>query len=236
MLSLVLAHSPLTGPAAWGQLPEVLRDLGHHVLVLDVRADTEPPYAMRYVAAAAAQVAEADPTVPILLVAHSGAGYLLPQLGLTQRAARRPLRGYVFLDAGIPAPRPTTRLGMLAVEDAEMATELDALLAAGNRFPEWSDEDLRALIPADQLREEVIATLRPRAQDFFTEVLPFPTGDLDWPDAPCGLLQTSEGYAGPAKSARARGWPVLMRDGGHFAACADPHGVARDLIALVDQL
>ena len=75
----------------------------------------------------------------------------------------------------------------------------------------------------------------PRA-DFFTEALPFPTGELEWPDAPCGLLQTSAGYAATARSARSRGWPVLEREGGHFASCVDPQGIARDLLALVDRM
>lgn len=236
MVSFVLAHSPLTGHAAWGTLPDVLRDEGHDALVLDVIDDDAPPYAVRYVAAAAAQVAAAQPAAPLILVAHSGAGYLLPQLGFTQRAARRAVRGYVFLDAGIPAPRPTTRLDLLAGEDAVMAADLAGLLAAGGRFPTWSDEDLRDLIPDDSRRASVVGSLRPRSRDFFTEVLPFPAGELDWPDAPCALLQTSEGYAGPAASARKRGWPVLERDGGHFVACADPRGLARDLLSLVEQL
>jgi hypothetical protein len=236
MVSFVLAHSPLTGPAAWGRLPGVLHDLGHEALVLDINADYAPPYAVRYVAAAAAQIAAADPTSPLVLVAHSGAGYLLPQLGFTQRAARRAVGGYVFLDAGIPAPRQSTRLGLLAAEDATMADDLDVLLSAGGRFPSWTDDDLRELIPDHAVRAEVVASLRPRGLDFFTEVLPFPTGDVEWPDAPCGLLQTSPAYAPTARSARSRGWPVLEREGGHFASCADPHGVARDLLALVDRL
>jgi hypothetical protein len=236
MVSFVLAHSPLTGPAAWGSMPDALRELGHHVLVLDIGDDDAPPYGVRYVAAAAAQVAAADPEGPLILVAHSGAGYLLPQLGFTQRAARRGVGGYVFLDAGIPAPRPSTRLDLLAAEDAAMADDLDVLLSAGGRFPPWTDDDLRELIPDDALRAEVVASLRPRGRDFFAEVLPFPTGDVEWPDAPCGLLQTSPAYAATARSARSRGWPVLERDGGHFASCADPHGVARDLLALVDRM
>jgi hypothetical protein len=236
MVSFVLAHSPLTGPVAWGVLPDALRDLGHQVLVLDIDDDDSAPYAVRYVAAAAAQIAAVAPPAPLVLVAHSGAGYLLPQLGFAQRAARRAVRGYVFLDAGIPAPRPSTRLDLLAAEDAQMAADLDVRLAAGERFPPWTDEDLRAEIPDDVLRASVVSSLRPRGRGFFAELLPFPTGDFEWPDAPCGLLQTSAGYAATARSARSRGWPLLERGGGHFAACADPHGMARDLLALIDRL
>jgi hypothetical protein len=117
-----------------------------------------------------------------------------------------------------------------------MADELATVLAGGGQFPTWSSDDLRDLIPDDGLREAVVRSLRPRGQDFFTEPLPFPSGEAEWPDAPCAMLQTSDGYAAPARSARSRGWPVLERGGGHFAACLDPRGLARDLLSLVDRL
>lgn len=234
MVTLVLAHSPLTGPQAWGALPESLRRAGLDVLVLDVTDDDSPPYAVRYVAAAATQVSTAAPAGPLLLVGHSGAGYLLPQIGVAQRAARRSVRGYVFLDAGLPVPHPATRLDLLADEDAGTATDLGRLLVAGGRYPTWTDDDLREAVPDESRRAALVAGLRPRAADFFTEVLPYPDGE--WPDAPCGLLQTSPAYHAAARSARARGWPVLTRGGGHFASLVDPDGVAVDLLQLVERL
>lgn len=234
MVTVVLAHSPLTGPQAWGALPEHLRRAGVDVVVLDVTEDDAPPYAVRYVAAAATQLGAADPAGPLLLVGHSGAGYLLPQIGVAQRAARREVRGYVFLDAGLPVPRPVSRLDLLAEEDPDTATELYRLLTAGGRYPTWTADDLRETVPDDSRRITLVAGLRPRGADFFTEVLPYPSGE--WPDAPCGLLQTSPAYDAAARSARARGWPVVERGGGHFAALVDPDGVALDLLRLVEQL
>ena len=35
MVAIVLAHSPLTGPEAWGRLPAALRTAGATVVVLD---------------------------------------------------------------------------------------------------------------------------------------------------------------------------------------------------------
>lgn len=238
MPALVLAHSPLTGPAAWGRLPDVLREQGHDVVVLDVRDDDVQPYAARYVARAALQVRAAGLASGAVLVGHSGAGYLLPQLGAAQAAGRRPARGYVFLDAGIPHGRgPASRLDLLRGEDPELADELDRLLEGGEVFPTWSDDELRDLVPDDGQRAALVTSLRPRGRDFFLEPLPFPSGDAHgWPDAPCGYLQTSPAYAVPARAARARGWPVVERGGGHFAPCADPEGVARDLLGLVAAL
>ena len=169
------------------------------------------------------------------LVGHSGAGYLLPQLGAARRAARRAVAGYVFVDAGVPHGRGATRSTLLRAEVQTFAEELEALLAGGGAYPRWSDDDLREDVPDDALRAALVASLRPRRADFFSEPLPFPG---DWPDAPCGVLQLSGSYATTARVARSRGWPVVSAElpGGHFAACADPDGVADALEELLRQL
>jgi hypothetical protein len=237
MAHLVLAHSPLTGPPAWGLLPDVLRDRGHQVIVVDVTDDDEPPYASKYVARAALQVASAGPPGPVHLVAHSGAGYLLPQLGAARRSARARVAGYVFCDAGVPHARGATRLGLLRSEDVEFAEALDEMLAAGGTFPVWTDDDLRDLVPDAEVRAALVASLRPRGREFFTEPLPYPG---DWPDAPCGYLKLSAAYDGPARVARSRGWPVVEAPpetpGAHFAACAAPAVVADCLDELLTRL
>ena len=234
----VLAHSPLVGPASWGALPEVLRARGERVVVVDVADDDSAPFASRYVARAALQVREAVGAAPVVLVGHSGAGYLLPLLGAARRALRSPVAAYVFCDAGLPPVRPVSRLDLLASElAAEQAADLATHLDGGGRYPDWTDRDLRDLVPDDGARSALLASLRPRAADFFSEQLPVAP---DWPDAPCGYVRLSAGYEQPARSAAARGWPVLTTgedgiDGGHFAACVQPDRVA-DLLAEVRRL
>jgi len=236
MAAIVLAHSPLTGPQAWGPLPDALRMAGATVIVLDTD-DRTPPYAASYVADAARQITAAEPAGSVVLVAHSGAGYLLPQIGATQRAARRQVAGYVFFDAGVPHARGATRLGLLRVEDTEFAAELEAVLDAGGVFPTWTDADLADLVPQDAVRRALVASLRPRGRDFFVEPLPCPP---DWPDAPCGFVRLSAAYDGPARVAHSRGWTVVEapadQRGGHFAACADPQGVTTLLLDLIGRL
>jgi pimeloyl-ACP methyl ester carboxylesterase len=229
----VLLHSPLVGPASWGDLPEVLRARGGTVVVIDVTDDDRPPFASRYVARAALQVRDAVSAQPVVLVGHSGAGYLLPLLGAARRALRSRVAAYVFCDAGLPPSRPTSRLDLLSLElSAGEAADFAMHLDSGGRYPEWTDDELRDLVPDDGRRAALVASLRPRSADFFREPLPVAA---DWPDAPCGFVQLSAGYDQPARSAASRGWPVVTAEpagigGGHFAACVEPERVA-DLLA-----
>jgi hypothetical protein len=234
--TLVLLHSPLTGAAAWGELPDVLRADGTSVVVVEVADDRQPPYATRYVGSAALQVAAcvARPDDAVVLVGHSGAGPLLAQVGFARRAARAAVGGYVFLDAGLPRPgRAATRLDLMAGEDPAFAAELRATLEAGERFPTWSDTELRDGVPDDGDRAVLLASLRPRGLDFFTEPLPVP---VDWPDAPCGVLRTSAGYDYVARLAAGRHWPTESVELGHFAALAHPVETARTLQALLARM
>ena len=239
--ALVLAHSPLTDATAWGALPDVLRSRGREVVVLDVTDDDGPPFASRYVARGALQVRDALGGAPAVLVGHSGAGYLLPLLGAARRAARARVSAYLFLDAGLPPTRPMSRLELLRVEvgDAspELAGQLGAHLAEGGSYPDWTDEDLRAETTDDSTRAALLRSIRPRGEDFFIEPVPIAP---DWPEAPCGFLQLSSSYDGPARQASLRGWAVAgsaeHRPDSHFAALVEPDRLAGDLEALLARL
>jgi Alpha/beta hydrolase family len=224
--TLLLCPSPFTRAVAWGALPETLRRQGHAVAVADPTGDDLPPYAIRWVAACA-QTAKALDEGPVTLIAHSGAGPLLPRLGAAIQASGRAVSGYVFFDASLP--RPGTRLELLANEDSAFAAALKDQLEGGGRFPEWTDEDLVDDVPDPADRAALVAALRPRGLDFFVEPLPAP-GDGEpggWPDAPCGYLLLSEAYAAMARTSRSRAWPVVEHAGhGHFAAMSDPDGTA----------
>lgn len=98
--TLVLLHAPHDTAAAWGELPGRLRAHGLPVLTPDVPDDT----GARYIARAALAITAADPAPPLVLGAHGAAGPLLPGIALAQRAAHRPIAGYVFVDADLPRP------------------------------------------------------------------------------------------------------------------------------------
>jgi hypothetical protein len=237
--TLVLLHSPLVTAATWGRFPDELRARGRHVVVVAVDADDHPPYASRYVAQTAQQLAARKIRTPLVLVGHSGAGALLPQVAVAQRAARRTVGGYVFLDAVLPRPG-ADRLDLLAAEDAGMAADVRAELEAGARFPAWSVDDLVDALPDPAARAVVVTGMRPRGLDFFTEPLPHPD---DWPDAPCGYVRTSGAYAYWERVATLRGWagePADPDDAtrlpGHFAALRDPGGLADRVLGLLDRM
>jgi hypothetical protein len=230
----VLLHSPLVGVESWGTLPDALRRGGVPALAVRIERDDRPPYARRYAEQAAAAVLAAvpEPVRPPVLAGHSGAGPLLPAVAAALRARGRPAGGYLFCDAGLPR-QGATRLDLLAEEDPAMAAGFRGELEAGARFPGWSDRDLEPLVPDPAARAALVACLRPRGLDFFTEPLPPAAG---WPDAPCGYLRLSAAYDAWLQRARALGWPTASLDAGHFHALVDPDGLAAALLALLARM
>lgn len=228
----MLLHSPLVRASTWGELPDRLRGRGFDVVVTDVIDDDEPPYAATYVARTAQQISAAAPEPPVGLIGHSGAGPLLPQVGFAQRAARRQVGAYVFVDASLPRAG-ATRLDLLRADDQGLAHRLQAELDQGELSPAWTDHDLAAIGLGPAERATVLAAVRPRRLAFFEETLPHPA---DWPDAPCGYLQTSPAYATAARVAGLRGFAVVAARGGHFAALAEPALLTEALTDLVARL
>ncbi|MFB4302059.1 hypothetical protein [Actinomadura sp. NTSP31] len=98
--TVVLLHAPGAAAASWGDMPEMLRSYGMDVIAPDV-ADGA---GARYVARVSLIISAAGPSVPLVLAAHGAAGPLVPAIALAQRAAHRPVGGYVFVDADLPRP------------------------------------------------------------------------------------------------------------------------------------
>jgi len=221
---LALIHSPLVSPAMWAPVAEALRRRGHAVLVPELRdVAGGGPYWRQHAEAAAGQLAAQAGPEPLVLVGHSGAGALLPVI---RQALGRPVAGYVFVDAGLPIPGQT-RLSTFG-EAGEQAA-FRAYLEGGGRFPAWTAGDLAPLVPDPAAREALVAGLRPRGLDFWTEVFPEAPG---WPDAPCGYVLFSRPYADSAAAARRLGWTVAEVPAGHFHMLVDPEAVAEAVLAV----
>ena len=199
---MVLVHSPLVGPFTWSLVAKPLQADGFDVLVpiLTDSGETSPPYWQQHAVSVQQALVSISQERPLVLVGHSGAGSLLPVLA---QAARHPVTAYLFVDASLPHPGKTQLEEMEASVPA-FAQELRRLLAAGSRFPNWKDEDLREVLPDGGARQQLLAEVQPRPLNFFEEVLPEVSG---WSDAKGGYLLFTQGYRPYLEQAQRAGWP-----------------------------
>ena len=64
-----------------------------------------------------------------------------------RQTAGRPVAAYVFVDAGLPADGAR-------LDQGGFGSYLWELYARGERFPNWTDADLRDVIPDQRLRRD----------------------------------------------------------------------------------
>lgn len=227
-LVIILIHSPLTGHLTWSLVAEKLRNRGFQVLLPNLREEIEdtPPYWKQHVAVVAHTVQSIAPGQTFILVAHSGAGVLLPAIRETMNL---PIAAYIFVDAIIPEDGKS-RLDLF--EPNEAAKEFRASAVDGF-LPTWSEEDLLEVIPDAELRRRFVAELRPLPLTVYEEPIPVFAG---WPDAPCAYLKLSSIYQSQAGQARRAGWPVLELEALHFHMLVDPAAVTGALLELLTKM
>ena len=216
----VLIHSPLVGGLTWTLVAEQMWQHGYSVIV-PILSDLEiskDPYWKQHADSVAQALVDIPPGTNVILVAHSGAGPLLPII--RQNIPNR-IRAYVFVDAGIPRDG-ATRLDLMRSEDPEWAKGFEESLQSGEQFPKWSIDNLREIVPDENLRKKLVAEIRPRGLDFFTEPIPVFHG---WPDAPCVYIQFSTPYERPAAQGSQAGWQIYKLSVGHFHMLVDASAV-----------
>ena len=120
MNTFVLVHSPVVGPSTWQWVAETLVARGHRVIVPTVTGGTTSRGWEAFADAVASQMDKASHAV---LVGHSGAGPLLPQIAA--RARSRPA-ALVFVDAGI-----CPEAGEAELMPSKFLIELKALASDG---------------------------------------------------------------------------------------------------------
>lgn len=225
----ILIHSPLVGPHSWSLVAEELTRRDYLVIVPSLLgiAQAQPPF-WKY---AATTVANATRGLeePVILVGHSGAGPLLPNIAANLSI---PTQGYIFVDAGIPATRePIPRLPRPLFE--ELRTK-----AVDGRVPPWGtwwgDEAMQALIPNDELRAAVVEEIPSLPLAYFEESIPVIDG---WEEVPSAyLLFSSAAYGEEARQARTLGWPFKECHGEHLHMLIRPDAVADSLVELATRL
>lgn len=223
----VLLHSPLLGPMAWRPTADELARRGH---VVETPAWPRlASIATGFYAALADGLAAdlAGLSDPLLLVAHSGAGALIPSL-----AARLPGRvaGVIYADAILPHPERS----WFDTAPPEMRERLRGGALMGD-LPTWDawwpPGALERLVPDAAQREVLIAELEPLPLVYFEEPAP-----ADLYRGPAAYLQLSGAYDDEGVAAGRYGWPRVRLPLHHLAMLTDPQPVATALESLAQRL
>lgn len=225
---LVLIHSPLLGPFSWRPVAAELRGRG-----VQVETPAFPRFSTVdgdfYPALIASLSASLDGAgrAPAVLVAHSGAGPLVP--GLCARL-QTPVEGVIFADAILPHPGRS----WFDTAPPELLAQLRAG-AEGGLLPRWDGwwppGALARLVPDEALRRQLTEELEPLPVDYFEE--PAPGGDLT---GTCAYLQLSGAYEDEARRAVRYGWPVIRLPLNHLATLTQPQAVAGAVETLAAKL
>jgi hypothetical protein len=219
-----LIHSPLVGPFTWQLVHRAMNNQGLKATVptlLDDPASTLP-YWQEHADSVARELSQIPKSQSIALVAHSGAGPLLPAI---RKKLTQSISAYVFVDAGIPRDG-LSRLDLMKLEDQEWAEGFHQALLEGAQFPTWTESVLQEIIPEEEARRKLVSEIRPRSLSFFTEPIPVYEG---WPDAPCVYIKFSDAYNWDAVQAKQNGWDVYELNAAHFHMLVEPMAVT-DLI------
>ena len=225
---LVLVHSPLVGCETWEPVARDLAADGYAVAVPDLAGTLAagPPYHLRQARA----VADSAAGQPAILIGYSRAGPLLAAAG---SMLGNDLRGYLFVDARLPAPGRS----WMQTTPPDLAARLRGMADAQGWLPPWSnwwgEEELAALVPDPALRRQFAAGCPRLPLAMVEEAYPPAAG---WPAAPGGYLQLSEAYHHQAAQARELGWPVKVQLSHHLAVLTQPGQVASEIRTLIGQL
>lgn len=221
--AFVLVHSLLLGPSTWRPVAARLAAERYQVLVpslLDVA-----PLWPAVVDAIHDDARLVPPGTPVVLVAHSNAGLLLPVI---RSGLDRPVTASIFVDAALPAISGSTP----ATSPENLAGFLRPMAVNGT-LPRWTDwwdtESVASLFPDSHTRETVIDEQPTLPLSYYEQRIPVPDG---WDDHPCSYLRFSPAYEDRAAQARERGWRVTHLPGRHLHQLVDPAGTARHLIEL----
>jgi hypothetical protein len=224
---LVLVHSPLVGCGTWELVAADLAGRGYELGVPDLTGTVVagPGYCWRQ----AGVIADSAFGQPVILIGHSGAGPLLAVAG----AITGQVRGYLFVDAGLPIPGQS----WMDTVPPDLAAQVRGMADARGWLPPWphwwGDEVLAELLPDPEARRRFTAGCPRLPLGMFEEVHPLAPR---WPDAPAAYLQLSEAYEDQASSAAELGWPVTRQMSHHLALLTEPGLVAGSVHELLGQL
>jgi hypothetical protein len=226
---LALIHSPLTSALVWRGVADVLATRG--VVASCVRLPEsqhlQPPYWLVHAATAAEALPDDG---AIVLVAHSGAGVLLPAIArfAINRTRSARIAGCVFVDCDLPRDG-RSRFELM---DAESAADLRRRCRDG-WLPRWTPEQLERFIGDAALRDAFAAELPRVPIEMYDEAIPVPDG---WPEMPVAYLELSPFYRDAVGAARRAGWPLRSLAVHHLAPLTEPTRIADALLELMREI
>ncbi len=225
---LILLHSPLLGPVCWRGVADALRQRGRETSTPAwPRLPTLGDACYASLANAMAATVDAGGKTAAVLVAHSGAGPLLPSVAAL---ARSPIAGVIYCDALLPHPDQS----WFDMAPPDLAAQL-RVGAVHGQLPAWDSwwppGALEKLVPDAELRTALIAELEPIPVDYFEELAPA----LEV-TAPGAYLQLSGAYVEEARIAGRKGWPVISLPLHHLAMLTHAEAVATALDSLTERL
>jgi len=230
MATFVLLHPPLLGPAVWGPCAAVVAAGGHRAVVPDLREALDRPERWWEPATdlAAAALTVASPDSPagagLVVVAHSGAGVLVPLV-----TSRLGASAAVFVDALVPTAAATAPSEGFRDFLAGLPVSDDGHLPPWSTW--WGPDAMAEQVPDPELRRAIEADQRVLPVAFYDHAVPTPP---DWTPARVGYLRLSPAYADDADEAVARGWPTRRLDGRHLDLATRPDEVAAAIVLLAD--
>jgi hypothetical protein len=222
-IEVLMIHSPLVGPLTLAPLAAELRDRGCEVVLPDLRPALTAPRpqweAIIDLICASVDSAEA-------LVAHSGAGVLMPLV-----AEQLAPQITAFVDAVVPGDGAWYEASAAFVDFLESLPRDGALLPPWHEW--WGAEAIGKLIPDDEMRRRIAADTPRVPRSFYDDPVPLPAG---WTTrGGCCFLQLSPAYNDDRARAKEYGWPTAQMKGQHLDVAVRPGAIGDALTDLIDR-
>ena len=186
-----------------------------------------PPYWLVHAATAAEGLPEEG---EVVLVAHSGAGVLLPAVArfAVNRVRSARIVGCMFVDCDLPRDG-RSRFDLMGAASAANLRER----CRDGWLPRWTTEQLAPLITDPARRAAFVADLPRVPVEMYDEAIPVPDG---WPSVPVAYLELSPFYRDAVAAARQARWPIRSLDAHHLLPYTEPLRVAEALLELMHEI
>lgn len=219
--AVALLHSPFVGGGSWAPVAARLP----HAIVVDYShvLGGAPPFYAAIANAVAQQLAAQD---DIVLVAHSGAGALIPAITCALGPRSKMV---IFADALLPHPARCWFDTLPRALHAHLVGLADnGCLPPWDKW--WPQSAMQSLLPDPKIHRTFVRELRKTPLSYCNEIAP----DIPLPpEVRAAYLQLSAACAPDADEAEAKGWPVKRLNLHHLGMLTDSEEVANGLSHLL---